>query len=203
MLEAIPTRIFQATVFRLVAWRQTSEFLREQGADEERIEDLTRLLKTRGIADTLEEYCEIPFRRKPRLSKTKHVTRFSDGSFGVFYGSLEPETAEAEVRHWAPRRFPAGSAARRTLWYLRLECDFDGSTKDLRPMQAEWPKLTHDHDYELCNRLGAEAVAIILDGLLAPSVRKKDGTNVPVFTRKAIHNPRGNGWVEIACSPVS
>ena len=73
-------------------------------------------------------------------------------------------------------------------------------------MQAEWPKLTHDHDYELCNRLGAEAVAMKpmkLDGLLAPSARKKDGTNVPVFTRKAIHNPRGNGWVEIACSLVS
>ena len=203
MLEAIPTRIFQATVFRLVAYQKTPEFLQGQGADGERIGDLTRLLRTRGIADTLEEHCDIPFRRKPRLSKKKYVTRFSDGSFGVFYSSLESETAEAEVRHWAPRRSSARSPGQRTLWYLRLECDFDGNTKDLRLMQVEWPKLTHDHDYELCNRLGAEAVAVILDGLLAPSARKKNGTNVPVFTRRAIDNPRENGWVEIACSPVS
>ncbi len=57
-------------------------------------------------------------------------------------------------------------------------------------MQDTWRDLIHGNDYTFCNRLGAEAVSQDLDGLLAPSVRKPGGTNVPVFSRRALSNPR-------------
>ena len=58
--------------------------------------------------------------------------------------------------------------------------------KDLRPRQREWPALTHDDDYRFCNKLGAEAVAAGLDGLLAPSARNRGGVNLPAFAREAV-----------------
>ena len=73
--------------------------------------------------------------------------------------------------------------------------------KDLRPQQTEWPDLTHDNDYRFCNRLGAEAVAASLDGLLAPSARNPDGTNLPAFTRRAVSNFRRGGLVSITYDP--
>ena len=73
---------------------------------------------------------------------------------------------------------------------MRFACDFDGCVKDLRPKKDEWPQLTYDTDYRFCNELGSEAVRTGLDGLMAPSVRQVEGTNIPVFERSAISNLR-------------
>ena len=78
----------------------------------------------------------------------------------------------------------------RTLYYSRFACDFNGTAKDLRPKIGEWPGLLYDNDYEFCNGLGAEALALSLGGLLTPSVRRQSGTNLPVFKREAISNFR-------------
>ena len=141
------------------------------------------------MVDTLEELCEAPFRPKPMMRRLGNASRFSDGSFQVFYSSTEAETAEAEIQHLFRRAFAGRPKSPRTAYYARFACDFDGLVKDLRPKEAQWPKLVHDNDYRFCNKLGAEAVELGLAGLLTPSVRRKTGTNLPVFTRKAISNP--------------
>ena len=66
-------------------------------------------------------------------------------------------------------------------------------------MQPTWPDLMHGSDYTFCNRLGTEAVSADLHGLLAPSVRRSGGTNVPVFAREALSNPREQSLVEVTC----
>ena len=154
------------------------------------------------MVDTLEELCDAPFRPKPRLRKLDHATRFSDGSHPVFYSSLEAETAETEIRHLLTT-FAAKPARPRTFYYSRFACDFDGAAKDLRPKEAQWPKLVHDNDYRFCNRLGAEAVRLGLDGLLTPSARRKTGTNLPVFARSAISNPGDSVGMAITYDPAS
>ena len=98
---------------------------------------------------------------------------------------MEAKTAEAEVRYHRSR-FVRDLPTRYTLF----TCDFGGSVKVLRPKKEEWQALTYDSDYGFCNELGAEAVTTGLDGLLAPSVRRDGGTNIPVFTRSSISNPR-------------
>ena len=70
-----------------------------------------------------------------------------------------------------------------------------------RPCQGRPAGLTHDGDYQFCNRLGAEAKTAGLDGLLAPSARRADGTNVPVFARRAISNPAYPALVAVAYDP--
>ena len=201
MLKSIPSERLNAPVFRFASYRGDIEFMKEQGYDQQNIAELTDLLQSCGAADSLEELCAAPFRPKRWLNKGRFpVTRFSDGSFAVFYCSTEPETAEAEVRHHFCANYSGRPADNRVAWYQRFKCDFQGSVKDLRSMQTEWPELTHHSDYRFCNMLGAEAKASLLDGLIAPSARRPGGTNVPVFERSAIGEPRDLTLIQVTCS---
>lgn len=202
MLKSIPTVTLRRRVFRLASQKSLSEFLLEQGIDERGAREIRVLLQSRGMGDSLEELCDAPFRPKPRLRRSGHVTRFSDGSFPVFYASLEVETAETEIQHWFPT-FAGKPTQRRTAYFSRFACDFDGTTKDLRPKRYKWPKLVHDSDYRFCNRLGAEAVQLGLDGVLAPSARRKTGTNLPVFTRGSISNPGESVLMAVTYDPAT
>ncbi len=198
VLEAIQTNEVSLRIFRLATQPTHADFLKEQGLDKNAIKEMEELLQSRGITDTLEELCDAPFRLKKRLKK---ATRFSNGSFPVFYSSLETDTAKAEICHHFPR--VAGSPkGPRTAYYVCFSCRFDGSTKDLRPMLEAWPKLIDD-DYQFCSELGAEAVELQLDGLLSPAARNENGTNVPVFTRASISNPQEVAFVAVTYDPSS
>jgi hypothetical protein len=200
LLEPISTEVLQSEVFRLASQQRNVDFLREQGFDDESVNEMLDLLKARGISDKAEDLCDGPFRSKPRLQKAGYLTRFSDGTFPVFYSALEPETAEAEIRYWFLKI--AGKPTRpRAAYYSRFSCTFDGSIKDLRPMHAEWPNLTHDSDYRFCNSLGTEAVTSRLDGLVTPSARNSNGTNIPVFQRRAISSPVIHALVVVTLDP--
>ena len=177
-----------------------AEFLSSHGFDGESASEMLELLESRGISDAPEKLCDGPFRSKPRLQKMGYRTRFSDGTFPVFYASLEPETAAAEIQYWFPKI--AGTPSRpRTAYYSRFSCDFDGSIKNLKPKHADWPNLTHKTDYRFCNTLGAEAAASELDGLVTPSARRSDGTNLPVFKRRAISSPVVHALVGVTLDP--
>ena len=202
LLESIVAETLQADVFRLASQRQDAAFLRAEGFDDESVQEMLQLLASRGISDTLEDLIDGPFRDKPELRKAGHPTRFSDGSFGVFYSSLELETAEAEVEYGFLKNV-SEPTKRRTAYYSRFSCRFDGSIKDLRTALANWPELTHDSDYNFCNEVGAEAFAGGLDGLVTPSARKVGGTNLPVFVQRALSNPVVHGLVALTLDPSS
>lgn len=186
MLDSTPTLPLRAEVFRLAAYLEDETFMQELEFDERSIDELKELLESVGAADSLEKLCDDPFKPKSQLHKSVYgPSRFSDGSFPVFYSALDTETAKTEAWHW----FSKFGGKRKARLYRLFTCHFGGSVKDLRPKQAKWPALMHDSDYGFCNNLGAEAVKRKLDGLLVPSVRREGGTNVPVFSRSAISNP--------------
>ena len=201
MLEALPTQTERTDLIRLASFSNFSEFLLQQGLDEEGIGEAVRFLDSRGIATQSEDLVDRAFKPKSRLAKFGHATRFSDGSFPVLYGSMEASTAEAEVKHWFSKQVSGKPARARKAWYMRFTYRFNGSLKDLRPKQTEWPDLMHDTNYEFCNQLGAEAMAMGLDGLLAPSARNANGTNLPAFARQAVSNFREGEFIAITHYP--
>ena len=70
-------------------------------------------------------------------------------------------------------------------------------------MESAWPDLVHSTDYTFCNKLGAEATRSGLDALLAPSVRRAGGTNLPVFARRALSNVDQLEMVSLTVDPSS
>ena len=159
---------------------------------------MRELLAAVGREATADELCDAPFRPKRKLRRR---TRYSDGTFPVFYSSLAPETAEAEVGYWLPVVMGRPKTAR-TIYYLRLECTFSGREKDLRAKVSAWPNLVHEADYTFCNQLGAEARKLGLDALVVPSARHV-GANLPVFGRHAIREAELGDAVALAYDPVS
>ncbi len=197
MLDELPTQRSTRRVFRL-ARDPTLDLLTALGLDAGAEAEVREALAAIRGAASAEELCEAVFRPKRRLPRR---TRYSDGSFPVFYSSLEPETAEAEIKHWLPTLLGRPEKPR-TAYYRRLDCTFSGSEKDLRSKASEWPDLVHETDYTFCNRLGAEARELEIDGLVAPSARHA-GANVPIFRRGAIVEAELGDAVAVTYDPAS
>lgn len=119
------------------------------------------------------------------------VTRFSDGTFGVWYGALEEETSFTETLFWLFREvqpdLPNSKNGiirkHRRMFLARLD---HVETIDLVKLQSEYPNLTHPTDYSLCHELGMYAVDRGIGLYLAPSARKEEGIRTPVFQKEAI-----------------
>lgn len=201
MLEKLPIQFLHERAFRYANQLNEVDFLQSMGLNTQAVEEVVKLLRDRQEIDSLEMLLDKPFKPKPQLEKHKLVSRYSDGSIKVFYSALERETAEAEVKHFTKKYLMQHSIKPRTVYFLRLTCDFSGSLKDLREKQNEWTWLIHDSDYAKCHGIAREAVEEGLDGLLAPSARRNSGTCLPVFKRTAISNPASEDVVSFTFDP--
>ncbi len=123
-------------------------------------------------------------------------SRYSDGSFGVWYGA---DTVLATVYETAYH------------WYHSLLLDAEGFTReavaierkvynvacralilDLRPRVEEFPALLHRTDYAFTQQVGARLQREGHPGLVAPSVRYPEGLSYVVFNHAVLSNPRVN-----------
>ena len=198
MLEEIRSKRNHRIVYRLSrVTAHDDQFFSELELDEEGRKELSALLIRKIPSNPIEELIDGPFRP---MKKLRIRTRFSDGSFPVFYSSLTTETATAEVAYWFRKEFMGKPRRNRTAYYQSFHCTFEGLEKDLRPKAEEWPKLIHDKDYSFCNLLGVEAREKSIDGLIVPSVRH-EGSNIPIFAREAIKGAELDGIVAITYSP--
>ena len=197
MLENIVSNENVCQVIRISIDHSVDGLLDELQLDSIDAEELRNILIESSGSSTAENLLDDPFRPKaePGLQ-----SRFSDGSFPVFYSSMDKATAEAELKYWFPRYMGPGSR-RRTAYYRIFTCTFKGLEKDLRSATEEWPELLHNSDYTFCNKLGVEAVNIGLDGLVTYSVRNLNGVNLPVFSRKALSNPLPLAFLEMTYDP--
>ncbi len=201
MLEQVRRQRIQQKVVRFAVHREDDEFLGELDLSPQQVREMKELLGSRERTNSLQALMEAPFKPKRRLWKSGYPrTRYSDGTFPVGYFSVEAETAEAEVHYWLCSKFIGKPSEERKAWYSRFTCHFGGDAKDLQSMREVWPNLTHRSNYSFCNELGARAVADGLQGLVVPSARKLGGTNVPVFAKEALRNPRQHSFVEVKCS---
>ena len=196
MLGKLPSQSRRRQVFRFAKLSMSEELMSELGLDRRSGDELQEWLVDSGYGAQFDELLDGPFQPKPRLRRR---TRFSDGSFPVFYSSLDAATGEAEIRYWFPR-YGAKPQIPRTAYYQGFTCTFDGVEKDLRPKTQEWPDLVHDSDYKFCNQIGAEAKRSEIDGLVTWSVRHQ-GVNLPVFTRQAVSDARLESIVAMTYDP--
>jgi hypothetical protein len=183
-------------VHRFADGRDPGEHARRRGLDQQAVGELLDVLGPASRELGPRELLDAPFRPKPQLSRP--ATRFSDGSWPVFYSALNKETAEREIAHHIKAddfRSLLGDPPRsRTIYFSYFHCTFAGTACDLRPKVAEWPELVDPRTVNpTCQQLGAEAKREGIDGFLAPSARRPDGTTTPVFVRERLSDAAIDG----------
>lgn len=197
MLELIPIENCARGVFRYESPTNYSKLLADRGLDELSIEETLQLMMDGGMDESLEAV-------RDRFFSSPRKSRFSDGSFGIYYTALEVETAEAEIRYYCLKKarecFVPGKPA--NMHYCLVSCHFAGDTKDLRPHSSRFPNLTAD-DHSECNRIGREAHDSGLAGVLTPSARHATGTCLPTFRREATRDFQTNGWIRVTYDPAT
>lgn len=121
------------------------------------------------------------------------ASRFSDGSYGVWYGSDTVETTVHESAwHWyhgllSDAGFEHESVVAERKVY-RVACD--AALLDFRRATANHPALLHPADYAFPQTVGARIHREGHPGLVIQSVRSPRGENVAVFNPGVLSNPR-------------
>lgn len=128
----------------------------------------------------------------------KHITasRYSDGTFGVLYGSLDLETTVYEtvyhmIRYTLAIEGISGEIIRERAVYL-IHCN--AILLDLTSKGVEYPELLSD-DYAYSQQIGKRVSSEKHPGLLVPSARKSDGINAVVFNPDVLSNARINCYL--------
>ncbi|NDU88134.1 MAG: RES family NAD+ phosphorylase [Ferrovum sp.] len=123
------------------------------------------------------------------------ASRFSDGSYGVWYGSESVETTVYEsAYHWYSGLLSDAGfdrqiviAERKVYW---VACQ--AALLDFRNAAEKHPDLLHPSDYVFCQSVGARIHREGHPGILTPSVRRPQGGNVAIFNAAVLSNPRHN-----------
>jgi hypothetical protein len=203
MLEKLTAQPLKERVFRYSNQQDEVDFLEGMDLGKDAIAEIVELLRERQEMDSLESLIDKPFKPKLQFEKQQSVSRYSDGSIRIFYSALERETAEEEIKHHIKKNLTLRAVKPRTVYLLRFFCNFDGFAKDLRKHLDEWPWLTHDSDLSMCHCIAREAVQEGLDGLLAPSARRKSGACLPVFKRTALSSPVSEEIIPFTFDPAT
>lgn len=121
------------------------------------------------------------------------TSRFSDGSFGVWYGAESVETTVHEsAYHWyrgllrdAGFEQLAVVAERKVYW---VACN--AALLDFRQLAHAQPELLHPSDYTFCQTVGSRIHHEGHPGLLTQSVRRPAGESFAIFNPAVLSNPR-------------
>lgn len=157
-------------------------------------EDLEALFAVESITnarlrDELGQLALVPRERRvsgpgtqPVMAAFTHLnpdgSRFSDGSYGVFYAARALDTAVAETRYHRARFM---AATREPPLDLPMRCYRTAIHARLHDLRRGWPAMLDPVDYAAPQALARELRAAGSDGVVFPSVRDPDGECVGVF----------------------
>ena len=117
-------------------------------------------------------------------------SRFSDGSFGVFYAARELDTAVAETRHHRARFLRATGEPAQELDMRVYAVDLVGRLHDLRGIAEDAPALYSLDNYGASQALGGALRGLGSDGLVYDSVRSPGGQCAAVFRPRLLSDCR-------------
>jgi hypothetical protein len=124
-------------------------------------------------------------------------SRFSDGSWGVYYAAQDLDTAIAEVSHHRAI-FLARTAELAIDVDLRLvTAPLDAPLHDLRQLRKRAPELYDPQHYGAAQALGRQLRAAGSWGVVYHSVRHADGLCAGLFRPRALHAARESAHIAL------
>jgi hypothetical protein len=116
-------------------------------------------------------------------------SRFSDGSYGVYYAARELRTAIAETTFHLGRFYGATADPPHAEDMRVLSGRIDARFHDLRGADPRWRACLDPDDYSASRALGRSLRAAGSNGLVWPSVRRRGGQCLGAFRPKAVGVP--------------
>lgn len=120
-------------------------------------------------------------------------SRFSDGSFGVWYGSDSVVTTVYEsAYHWYHGLLrDAGFETEHVVGERKVySVGCNAAMLNMKGAAQHYPELLHKTDYTFAQSIGARIHREGHPGLVVPSVRYNPGENYVVFNPAVLSNPR-------------
>ena len=117
-------------------------------------------------------------------------SRFTDGSYGVFYAAGDLDTAIAETRYHRERFMQATAQLRMELDMRVYLVDLTGDLHDLRGQQDAYPLVYHATNYAAAQHLSRSLRQSDSNGIAYDSVRRLGGECVAVFRPPLLSNAR-------------
>ncbi|HVC63298.1 MAG TPA: RES family NAD+ phosphorylase [Acetobacteraceae bacterium] len=117
-------------------------------------------------------------------------SRFSDGSFGVFYAAADLATAVTETRHHRARFMRATSQPPMELDMRVYVVDLDGELHDIGGLRQAMAAVYDPDDYAPGQALARRLRAAGSSGIVYDSVRRAGGACAAVFRPRCLTNPR-------------
>lgn len=195
LTETVP---FRGDVFRNIVGIRESQDLYDDLTDypgdyalAQTVESYTKpILTGSGIIVRPFDYGVVNF---PFDTQNWAQTRFSDGSFGVFYGSLDLETTIYETVYHTLQDLDAANflaqgesiIKERRVWLVEV----DAILYDCAEKADVFPELIDPHDYRFTNDVGRYIHDNDRDGLITRSARC-EGVNTPIFRSDRLDCPR-------------
>ena len=116
-------------------------------------------------------------------------SRFNDGERGAWYCAFEIETALAEVAFHKTVEYQEIGRFDDSVSYQALLADFSAGFHDLRGADA-WDDCLAADSYVASQALAAELLEAGSMGVIYPSVRRREGTNLACFRPALVGNVR-------------
>jgi RES domain-containing protein len=116
-------------------------------------------------------------------------SRFNDGERGAWYCAFDAETALAEVAFHKAVEYQEIGRFDDSLTYQALLADFSATFHDLRGADA-WDDCLAADSYVASQALAAELLEAGSMGVIYPSVRRPEGTNLACFRPALVGNVR-------------
>lgn len=121
-------------------------------------------------------------------------SRYGDGSFPVWYGSLSIETTHHEIiHHWkkflqdTPDLLPAKKIYQKRN-VGKIKCS--AMLLDLREKSIYFPSLISKNNYKDTQEIGLKLFRQRFPGLISLSARHDTGTNFAILNKEMLSNPR-------------
>jgi hypothetical protein len=117
-----------------------------------------------------------------------HGSRFSDGSYGVFYCARHRDTAIAETRYHAARFMAATREPPMRLQMRLYSVDAQGKVADLRRAAQTEPRIVDPDDYSFAQAIGRSLRSEGALGIVYPSVRHPGGQCLAALRTALVKN---------------
>lgn len=117
-------------------------------------------------------------------------SRFSDGTYGVFYAANDLDTAIAETRYHRERFMRATAQVRMELDMRVYLVDLTGELHDLRKQKSDYALVYHNDNYSAGQHLARTLRQQASNGITYDSVRRAGGECAAVFRPRLLSNAR-------------